>query len=336
MEKKLNFVEDHIKPNILARYAMFQRPTNGLSNVITDSFMPKLMYQYNFDFNKILDKANLPSTAVVISPWFANLFQIKQIKIEQMLRIIGYTKKDIKNLLIKVKRRELEMLFVGYGGTNVNTIHWLTEMCTLTHTIKLFKTVTVMEPDTLETSNLLRFPKDPEALKSTEYIRINKNSKLNLLTNYELKTLSRMKPEITNSRLRDFNIRSYVKEDTVIYGAPSLGTRDMLSRQNVRFISATHAGNTAYLHLNPTQDTDIQVETYGLIQLSVFFMNQLKLAAGLLETLANEEINLHEKDIELMNYTFSQKDSLTTDRQYNFQLDHDGLMMDEETANAII
>lgn len=334
--KKINYVADYLKRNVLARYAMFQRPKNGLSNVITDSFVPKLMYQFNFDLNQIQKDSNLPATSLMISPWFANIFGTKQMEVEQMARILGYTKRDIKRLLVEVRKKKHNVVFVGFGGTGVNTVHWLTELCSMTHVQNLFDKLTIFEPDNLEISNLFRFPKNPETIISQSRYNRTNYSKLCLLTDYEKKTLSRRDCELYPKRLEYYDLYGDIK-DSIFYGAPTISTRQMLSGiDGMKFISATHTGNSCYIHLNPIQDDDIQLETYGLIQLSIFFMNQLKMAISFLEVLANDEIDLTEKDVEVMNYTFTQDDSLTTDRKYHFQLDHDGHMVTEEEANAVV
>lgn len=98
------------------------------------------------------------------------------------------------------------------------------------------------------------------------------------------------------------------------------------------FIGATHANTSCSLWLNPKQDQDIQVESYGMIQLGGFFMNQLRLAIGLLEVLASEQ-NLAEQDKSLLRYEFTGEAAMKTDLNYNWQLVRNLNMMTEEEAN---
>ena len=100
------------------------------------------------------------------------------------------------------------------------------------------------------------------------------------------------------------------------------------------FIAATHANTSCSLWLNPKQEQDIQVESYGMIQLGAFFMNQLRMAIGLLEVLATRT-NFSEQDQNLLTYEFTGDIQLRTDRQYNWQITRDINMMTEEAAATL-
>ena len=61
-------------------------------------------------------------------------------------------------------------------------------------------------------------------------------------------------------------------------------------------------------------------------------MNQLRMAIGLLETLANK-VDLEQVDTQLFQYAFDGKSKLPTDKSYNFQLDvHSGAVSTETEA----
>jgi hypothetical protein len=341
--KHLRFDNNVIIEQIRTRYALLDRPTNGLSNIIIDNYAPKLFYMSKLDPARLVDY-NLPKTAYAISPWFADFFGVQQISTEQLCRILGYSVKDIKTLITKVKRNDYSISFVGYGGTGVNTIHWLTELMKMTQSVNLFKFIEVYEPDWLEISNLLRFPKHPYMEYNTSGRWVHSSSKLRLLSPTELKLLSKNKPGIFTERINGQNLpyrsnatyydysqhRNVVKDKHIFYGAPDIGTR---SSFDGHFISATHNGNDAHLWLNPTQDSDLQVESYGLIELTPFFMNQLSLAIGLLEVLSTGDLALNAQDTLLKQYSFDGTPKLSTNRVYNFQLNqHNGLVATEEQA----
>lgn len=330
----LDFTRDYLIPQIRTRYAMLDRPSSGSSNIIVDSYAPKLLCEAELHSVPIAHLAeSLPKTSVAISPWFANMLGVKQMSTEQMCRILGYTKKKIRKLMMKVKDLEYTAAFIGYGGTGVNTIHWLTEMSKMTHTVNLFNHMRIYEPDNAEVSNLLRFPKDPTQVRTfpSDIRRARQRSKLRLLSLDELSILSRQTPSVIARRhsIGSSEYRSGVPVDKhFMYGAPGIAYRTRLSERG-SFISATHAGNTCSLHLNPLQDTDLQVESYGVIQLAPFFMNQLRMAIGLLEYLAtNPDMSL--KNQELLEYSFNGESVLSTDRSYKFQLDHSGLLSTEQ------
>lgn len=347
-KRTLQFSGDHLLEQIRTRYAFFNRPTNGLSNIIIDNYAPKLMYNTKFN-PTALSTVNLPKTIYAISPWFAQYFGAQQVPTEQLCRILGYDIATLKQMVTKIKHRQYSITFIGYGGTNVNTIHWLTEIMKITQSVNLFKFIEIFEPDTAEVSNLLRFPKNPyiENLRSST-THVSSNSKLKLLEPAELSLLSKEKPLLSGRRVDgnslpygskgtyyDYNRSPRIsrpKDNHIYYGAPNIETR--ASFENVgHFISATHSGNEAHLWLNPTQDTDLQVESYGLIQLTPFFMNQLRLAIGLMEILCLEDLDLTAKDQCLLEYSFDGVPRLSTNKTYNFQLgEHNGNVATETEA----
>ncbi len=359
--KKVNFVDKYLVDQIRTRYAMFDRPSNGKSNVVIDSFVPRLLVAGKMNDVYINDIANLPRTSVAIHPMFANMFGVKQMEIEQLCRILGYSKKDLKALMTNVKRKEWDITFVGAGGSVANTVIWLSEIAKMTNTINLFKNINIYEREQYDISNLLRIPKD-----MNKVISRNHAYKINGIKN-ELKYLSRNKINIFNSYLsksslydyehyfKQINIKrkydnhgyttrdeygqpefevEHIKNKHIFYGAPDIKTREMLVDNNLRFLSATHGGNDFSLILNPTQDSNLQVESYGIIQLSQFFMNQLHMAIKFLEFLS-EDNDLDEKNRVIAEDSFNGESKLPTDRKYSFQMEFNGLMMDENQVNNI-
>jgi len=343
--RTVEFTQDFVREQIRTRYAMYDRPRDGLSNVVIDSFVPRMLYKYNMDEDTARLAEKLPKSAVAISPWFASMFKVRQMESEQIFKILGFNKAQLKSLLQAVKLNKWSLAFIGYGGTGVNTLHWLSEIARLTHMVNVFEHIQVFESDSVASSNLLRFPKNPA-------IYTNKTQcKLDMLGD-ELTILSRLKPTLHRRRWSK-SIRYYpgdrpiavhqhnrITEQTEItlsneklitYGAPNIDTREELSSLG-NFISATHGSDSCSLHLNPEQDTELQVESYGVIQLSGFFMNQARLAIGLLEALADPEFNPKDTNKVLMDYSFDGSVPSSADRNYNFQLQHNGLVMTEEEA----
>lgn len=328
MEK--NLMEDHLKPSILARYAMFERPKSGLNNVIVDSFIPRLMYRYNFDIDRMKEFANFPKTSLTVSEWFSDLFGIQRVHIEQMMRLVGFRPSTVKKLLRDVKTQRNNVVFIGYGGTNVNTIYWLTQLCNYFGIVNLFKEATIFEDDYVELSNMLRFPKSMSKI----HVNSTRVHKLDLLEDNEMNTLAN-KFDVRKTYFHRNHYQRY--NNCIIYGAPNLTTRQSMveSEYLSRVITATHSQNSCYIHANPQLDVDIQIETYGLIPLASFFMNQFRMAIGFLEIMAAGDTALQARDSEFLNYTFTGEDTVSPDRKYNFQLQHSGLMMTAEEANAI-
>ena len=153
-----DFTKDYLKEQIRARYGFFDRPTNGLSNVVLDSFLPGLLYKYSLDIAQLKERETFPKTSVCISPLLADLLEIKRVPIDQLIRILGYTAQDIKELMTTVKNKQLDFIFAGVGGTGMNCAYWLDEMSKLTNTINIFNSIHIYEKEGVEFSNTLRFP----------------------------------------------------------------------------------------------------------------------------------------------------------------------------------
>lgn len=99
----------------------------------------------------------------------------------------------------------------------------------------------------------------------------------------------------------------------VAYGAPTIETRDIITNHYAiyNFICATHSGNHCNIVVNPEYvdaDRGIMAEGYGVIQLNVFFLNQIRLALGFLETLVDiQDTKLSKDTIKLDKYMPPQK-----------------------------
>jgi hypothetical protein len=102
-----------------------------------------------------------------------------------------------------------------------------------------------------------------------------------------------------------------------------------MSEANLNLITATHGDDDASLILNPVNQSDLQVESYGMIKLTTFFMNQIRLAIGLLELLASDQ-DLSERNKKILDFSYvTNTKTLPTSRQWNCQLEHNGLIRDD-------
>lgn len=346
-----SFMKDYLREQIRTRYGFFERPSSGLSNVVLDSFFPRLMYNYDMNIDQLRLDESFPRTACAISPLVAECLNVKRIQTEQLCRVLGYDTKAIKALIDTVRAKKINIVFAGAGGTGMNTSYWLTELCTMVHAIDLFDRVCVFEPEIIEYSNMFRFPISLAAY--TDAIAKHNLPYKMLLIEPMAQKLSAKKPVFVYTLLNKYNIgyrctdnffsRNWdrdasrctytTKSNTIIYGAPSLSARAEMTEFG-NFIAATHANTSCSLWLNPKQEQDIQVESYGMIQLGAFFMNQLRMAIGLLEVLATRT-NFSEQDQNLLTYEFTGDIQLRTDRQYNWQIIRDINMMTEEAAATL-
>jgi len=331
-------INQYLTSQINTRYAMKARPASGLANIVVDTYFPLSLIANRFNMSEF-NNYRLPSTATAISPFIARAFGVKQIPIADLCTVLGYTRKHLVELVTAVRKQQYTMTFIGYGGTNTNTIHWLNSIMQYTDSANLFKSVNIFEYDNIEFSNLLRFPIDPTSVL-TSTIR-NDINKLDLLGN-QLSRLSNNVPSINKQRLRtngyiqnvfksiDDNTTVPLTDKHIVYGAPGLATREELSNIG-GFISATHGDSSCSLYLNPSHNLTLQVESYGVIELNTFFMNQLRLAIGLLETLANPDFDPQARDLNLLSYEFDGNPVLPTARKYNFQISQSSNVIHTDT-----
>jgi len=341
VETRIETLLGYLREQIRARYGFFPRPKSGLRNVIIDSYFPRLVYKYGFDFNTAKIEESLPTTSLAISKLVAELMNVRQVETEELCRVLGYTKNGIKKLLKTVKDKELKIVFVGAGGTGINTAYWLSELCSMTHTFNLFETALVFEKEFIEVSNMLRFPMGLGAYSQHgEYGRPFKLNLINPLLKKFCRNVLNERMYLTNDRYAailapnffDINNKGKVvtKPKVILYGAPGIEYRNQFSEMG-RFVCATHADLSCSIWLNPKQDNDIQIESYGMIQLGSFFMNQLRMAIGLLELLASNQ-DLNAQDTPWLDYSFDGTIKLRTERVYNWQIDTNLRMLTEQQA----
>lgn len=343
-----HFVRDYLRDQIRTRYGFFPRPTSGLVNVVLDSYFPRYLYNNNFNLESIQINEAIPKTACAISPLVADCLNVKRIQTEQLCRVLGYDIPKIRALLTATKAKDFHLVFAGVGGTGMNTLYWLSELTAMANVPNLFNSIDIFESEAIEYSNMLRFPISLATYATA--IGVQQAPKKMFLASPFAKKLVRTEvrehPEYLGNASRTiqqkhctFAVNTDLKGNktiralarTVIYGAPNISSRDELSKIG-NFIGATHANTSCSLWLNPKQDQDIQVESYGMIQLGGFFMNQLRLAIGLLEILASDQ-DLSEQDKSILRYEFSGSAVLKTDLTYNWQLVRELNMMTEEEAN---
>ncbi len=270
------------------------------ANMSVDSLFPKLFNaKINNETVRVSD-ITFPTSSFAISEFVANSLEVRKAHISELCKVLNFTEAHIKGLLLSVKRKKFDLYLIGFGGTGVNFNYWLKELAEWTHTVNIFNTVTISDNDIFSLSNVVRLPFDTRKyLKPAEKVHMFDNSShiVNKIDVTTSTTHAVSRAQLANAR-----------RNTIFYGAPDIGTRKTLSEmEDVKFISATHSGNEAQLYLNPPQDDDLQIETYGQINLSVFFMNHLMMTIRFLEFLANSENVNWNSSGEIMEYNFKEE-----------------------------
>lgn len=206
----------------------------------------------------------------------AKMIGAQLIPTQDIVTMLGYTKTEIGKLLQSVKNKELKLHIIGAGGTGSNFLWWLTKLCQLTGKKHIFNILKVYDDDSFDAINMIRIPFIPA--ESTDDIPL----KVDIIPR-ECEVVAKKFFRIS-SRFDASNVS--VNPRTVVYGAPDLETRATLSSSDLRFIAGTHKDDEYQLIENPEIDTDIQIETYGKVNVSVFFLNQIMMTINFLEYLS--------------------------------------------------
>jgi hypothetical protein len=330
--RKRILIKDIIEEKIKVRYASILPEQTGTQNMVVDAFFPNIVRRKMQGDNRgvILSKR-----CVAISEFIAKEMNVPQMSVEDMSAILGYRIKDIKQILTDVKAKLPDLVLLGFGGTGTNVFYWIDKLAYAANVVDIFNRITIFDDDKIDITNIFRFPMSIERsdltidLKSSNFYQIYKT---NLAWNTNA---SKRKVVATAIRTTEFSTNKSV----IYYGAPDIATRELIAgfgENPIQFISGTHGNDSCSLYINPPQDSQLQVESYGMINLSVFFMNQLKMTIELLKTIAYE--NDLTTSREIMDYSFQKsylKNELSTtgvSRTFNFPIVENIVVQDSTDA----
>jgi hypothetical protein len=325
MEEHYVDIATLIADKIKVRYAEITEKTMGSKNMVIDAFYPTYVRNSLVSHITTSPTPILSKKCSAISPFIASELNVYNIKIDDLTKMLGYSKINLKTMLEVIKEKKINLCLVGLGGTGMNFMHWAEEITNYTNSINIFEKIVIFDDDIVDITNIFRFPQilNPHSsYLSTATPKINAIPNTSILCNALIKN---------SYYLSDVNIT----EDYIFYGAPDIATRELFSNiPSAKFISGTHGDNDCQLYIKPMQDSELQVESYGMINLSVFFMNQLKMTIEFLALLASDEDLSTSKLV--MEYSFAneylEKKILKAglNRTYNFPIQKESTI-DQET-----
>ncbi len=309
------------------RYAMHDMTSFTGSGVVADSYYPAMTCNKT-DKPGTIDSAS----AICISPNIANKLGMRVIPILELIRMLGYTEKDIKALLLAVKSKHTKLLLIGAGGTGANFIHWMNELCSLTNTLNIFDEIKIFDNDKYSLTNIHRIPMHLNNTSGNLYKADILQQNILNLTRHTVSIIS---------NFDESNIDSHI--DYLLYGAPDIPTREFIYNRNqsddnkIKFVSATHGGDMCLLQSTPLQNQSLQVESYGLVDLSYFFMNHLKMTISFLELIKNDIDFTQTADLMEYNFRSVVESSLLgkTKKTYRFTTPKQENIVDEEPTAEV-
>ncbi len=288
MAKKTIKINDIIFEKIKFRYEFMDygrtQTKSLIGKTLLDSFYPA-------EIAKLIvnnGPTNIKYDGYCLSERVSEDMNAKQLHISELTAMLGYTKTDITKILQAAKNKELSIILVGLGGTGSNFLHWLYKLCEWTGKKQIFTTLKGYDDDDFDTPNLLRIPFNPENEATI-------SSKKALCIPGKFKVIAQSS-QFAEARLTADNL-SYTtteKRRTFIYGAPDIGTREWLTGLDMQFFAATHRDNEYSIVANPDVDNELMMETYGKINLSMFFLNHLSMTLDFLSHIGNPDFKLQD------------------------------------------
>ncbi len=292
MNKKQIKVNDIIFEKVKFRYAFIDgarvNERKMIGKILSDTLYP-------LEVAKVMASQNRPRvarrTGFAISERISQDLQLPKLHISELTTMLGYTKTDITKLLQTVKNKQLMIKLIGLGGTGSNFLHWMYEMSSWVGKMNVFESVIGYDDDIFDVPNMLRIPFIPEA--RTSEITAFKTDNIPMRFQYiSAATMSFRNQRMVKADMEKAKKTTTAGKRTIIYGAPDIGTRQELFEADCHFFAATHRDNEYSIVYKPEVDNDLMMETYGKINLSMFFLNHLSMTIDFLKHLAAEDFEL--------------------------------------------
>lgn len=291
---KINF-NNFMNNEVLRKYSLendvrlFNKNGKDLIS-IEDDKAPLFMFLNKLNNNQYgEEKISKEKETYFINPNMAKMFRGNVLGLDLMLNMLGYSTKEVFELLKKVSNKKLSLAIIGLGGTMSNFVYFATELAKLFKLEKnVFKNVVVYENDNLEVSNLPRIPLDyitPIFTQNDIYSNLQKK----VLMLYNVDKLA----DNVVSCIRKINPQYKIEENfNFIIGTPDISTRTSISEFSKNFICPMHSDNELYIYIAPkVVNSDLMYETYGRIRLSKFFFNMLEMTIQCLRLMLNNDLS---------------------------------------------
>jgi len=157
--------KDILKNRLQPRYVKTEIPKKHKNIVIDSAFLSELIYNEKVT-NEYLRNGNflennkdfkINPSYYAISSYIATILGVEKIPTMDICLMLGYDLKKIKSLLIKVRKKGLHLVNIGFGGFSRNFMYILKEISYLANEYKIFNNIYIFENDKIEFSNIWRF-----------------------------------------------------------------------------------------------------------------------------------------------------------------------------------
>lgn len=282
--KKTMHINDIILDQIRFRYKFYNRRIGGIDRKVNSFILSDYVYPTEIA-NSILSNEPILRLALTnrlaISERVSRDLSIPKINIADLCAMLGYTKTSIAKILNAIKRKKINLILVGAGGSGSNFLHWTYEMMEWIGKSHIFDQVRVYDDDQFDVPNLLRIP----------FLFDNNQQSTEKVNSLPAKFIFLAKTYRRYPCKMEFDNLNKEAKGYVFYGAPDIRTRELLDNIGAKFYSATHQDNSYKIVYRPRVDDDLILETYGKINLSTFFMNHLKMTINFLTHLGSDDFS---------------------------------------------
>lgn len=243
-------------------------------------------------------KLSLQGNLYCINPNLAKLNGMKQLPLAMCLNLAGINEKELKKEITDFHKLNPNIVSIGLGGTMSNFFYWVDTFSKYFSLDCPIDRLFCIEDDELSFHNLPRIPLDylSNIRNIADDYSFQDNSKAYMLLNYtnlykvyqfERRKLTMDNTINENQSMNNFiasldKLEKTISKKTFIIGTPDLETRQglYLAQQNellhIPVILPGHQNNDLTIFANPEfKSNDFLVETYGSINLTMFFINMI-------------------------------------------------------------
>lgn len=224
----------------------------------------------------------------------AKIFKQNHLSIEHYIDIFKVDEKELVKKLKQLSRKNLHICMIGFGGTMSNFVYNLSELCNKYNINNIFETLFIFENDDLEVSNFPRITTDflTPVFVDTKTNNSNKTKALMIFNHKNIaKNIHVDKAKFTNKM--DYRYpEAFLKGFDYFIGSPDLKTREMIYKENYKFICPLHNMDYLYIYTTPNMvNSELLIESYGTINLSWFFFNMFKMTLEVIDLMLSDKFN---------------------------------------------
>jgi len=209
----------------------------------------------------------------ILAPGFKKYMELAGIP-KKYFKELPFASKSLKKEFSKINEKQLDIVFIGYGGAVSNVLSNLSLLSETFNISPIFNSITIFEKENWAFTNTLRLGKQIMHKSFSKFIIDDDMDTVKKILTIDNEVKLSNVFEMQYKYLEENDVKEILKKnpDTLFIGAPNLETRRMLRELGAHFIMVGHSGNNIRITKNPEVHEGI-VETYGTIDVPVLLLN---------------------------------------------------------------